>query len=187
MEMTVTQNAILFFVLPLWVATGFADYLCHRKADIEHTAGPKESVIHLLGFGVVGVPVLAGLFLEINAGVILIMIAGFILHEIITYWDVVYANATRVVTPLEQHIHNYLALVPLIALLLAIILHWSQFAALFGVGPEKASFALALKQNALPVWYIASALTIIALFDLFPFIEELWRGIRAKRSGNSSA
>ena len=180
MEATVIQNALLYFVLPLWVATGFADYLCHRKADIEHTAGPKESVIHLLGFAVVGIPVLAGLFLEINAAVLLIMIAGFLLHEIITYWDVAYANATREVSPIEQHIHNYLALVPLLALVLAAILHWPQFAALFGLGNEAPRFALVLKQNPLPLWYIFGLLSVIALFDLFPFLEELWRGLRAR-------
>jgi len=178
MEASVIQNTLLYFVLPLWAATGFADYLCHRKAEIEHTAGPKESVIHLLGFAVVGIPVLAGLFFEINAAVLLVMIAGFVLHEIITYWDVVYANSTREVTPIEQHIHNYLALVPLIALVLAAILHWQQFTALFGFGSPE--FTLVLKENPLPIWYIAGLLSVIAIFDLIPFIEELWRGLRAK-------
>jgi hypothetical protein len=181
MEASLIQNALLYFVLPLWVVVGFADYLCHRKADIEHTAGPKESVIHLLGFGVIGIPVLAGLFFEINAIVLLTMLAGFLLHEAITYWDIVYANETREVTPLEQHIHNYLALVPLIGLVLAVILHWPQFAALFGLGMESPDFAFVLKQNPLPIWYIVTLLSVIALFDLFPFIEELLRGLRAKR------
>jgi hypothetical protein len=183
MQTTVIQNTLLYFVLPLWVVAGFADYLCHRKADIEHTAGPKESVIHLLGFGVVGVPVLAGLFLEINAAVLLVMIAGFLLHEAITYWDVAYANSTREVAPIEQHVHNYLALVPLIALVLAAVLHWPQFLALFGLGSSPADFSMTWKQNPLPLWYIATLLAVIALFDLFPFIEELWRGLKAKRSG----
>jgi hypothetical protein len=31
----VTQNVLMYFVLPLWLAAGFADYLCHRAADIE--------------------------------------------------------------------------------------------------------------------------------------------------------
>jgi hypothetical protein len=183
MEATVIQYALLYFVLPLWVAAGFADYLCHRKAEIEHTAGPKESVIHLLGFAVVGAPVLAGLFFEINAGVLAIMIAGFLLHEIITHWDVVYANSTREVSPLEQHIHNYLALVPLIALVLAAVLHWPQFLALFGFGSEAARFAFTLKQNPLPLWYVVTLLAVIVLFDLMPFIEELWRGLRVRWRG----
>jgi hypothetical protein len=183
MESTILQNALLYFVLPLWVIAGFADYLCHRSAEIEHTSGTKESVIHLLAFAVVGAPVLAGLFLEINAAVILFMICGFLLHEVITYWDVVYANATRSVSPVEQHVHNYLALVPLIALLLAVLLHWPQFAALIGIGDEGARFSLVLKQEPLPILYIITLLTVIAAFDLIPFLEELWRGIRAANKG----
>jgi hypothetical protein len=28
----------MYFVLPLWLAAGFADYLCHRAASIETTS-----------------------------------------------------------------------------------------------------------------------------------------------------
>ena len=38
-----TQNVLMYFVLPLWLAAGFADYLCHRHAHIETTSGAKES------------------------------------------------------------------------------------------------------------------------------------------------
>jgi hypothetical protein len=43
-----TRQFLLGFVLPLWLVAGVADWLCHRKADIEHTAGPSESAMHLL-------------------------------------------------------------------------------------------------------------------------------------------
>ena len=66
----VSRNILMYFILPLWLAAGFADYLCHRASGIEHT-GPKESVLHLLQFMEMAVPVLAALFLEINALVIL--------------------------------------------------------------------------------------------------------------------
>src|SRR3954447_26306353 len=29
----VTRSILMYFILPLWVAAGFADYLCHRAAD----------------------------------------------------------------------------------------------------------------------------------------------------------
>src|SRR2546430_9435937 len=64
---------LMYVVLPLWLAAGFADYLCHRASHIERTSGWKESVLHLVQFGEMAVPVLAALFLEINTGVILIM------------------------------------------------------------------------------------------------------------------
>lgn len=30
---------------PVWLAAGFADYLCHRAADTEHTSGWRESLL----------------------------------------------------------------------------------------------------------------------------------------------
>jgi hypothetical protein len=75
------RNAIMYFILPVWLDAGFADYLCHRRADIEHTSGYKESLLHLLQFGEMAVPILAAMFLEINALIILIMIVCFLLHE----------------------------------------------------------------------------------------------------------
>src|ERR671911_1644060 len=59
----IAQLMLMYFVLPLWLAAGFADYLCHRASDIEHTSGAKESLLHLLLFAEMGVPVLAAIFL----------------------------------------------------------------------------------------------------------------------------
>ena len=41
---------LLYFILPVWLAAGFADWLCHRAAHIETTSGAKESMLHLLMF-----------------------------------------------------------------------------------------------------------------------------------------
>jgi hypothetical protein len=61
------QATLLYFVLPLWLAAGLADYLCHRASHIEKTSGYKESLLHLLMFAEIAVPLLAALFFEINA------------------------------------------------------------------------------------------------------------------------
>jgi len=42
----------------------------HKDTDIEHTAGVEESLIHSWMFAEVGLPILMGLFWEINAGVL---------------------------------------------------------------------------------------------------------------------
>jgi hypothetical protein len=39
---------LMYFVLPLWLAAGFADYLCDCAAHIESNSGWKESLLHLL-------------------------------------------------------------------------------------------------------------------------------------------
>jgi hypothetical protein len=178
MDPSIAQNILMYFVLPVWLAVGFADYLCHRAASIETTSGPKESLLHLLQFAEMAVPTLAAIFLEINALIILIMIVCLILHEATAIWDVSYAYRTRTVTPTEQHIHSFLEMLPLAGLLVIITLHSQQFLALFGFGNEIADFSLRLKQPPLPWLYVTVILLLVLLFDVLPYLEELVRGMR---------
>jgi Ca2+/Na+ antiporter len=83
---------LLWFILPLWFVAGFADWLCHRATKIETTAGAKESLIHLLMFAEIGVPLLAALFFEINALIIALMIVAVLAHEATALWDVSYPS-----------------------------------------------------------------------------------------------
>lgn len=172
---------LLYFILPLWLVAGFADWLCHRATKIEATTGAKESLIHLLMFAEIGVPLLAALFLEINALIIALMIVAFLAHEATALWDVSYAVTRREVTPFEQHVHSFLEMLPLMGAAFVAVLHWPQFLALFGAGPEPARFDLTWKQEPLPVAYIASVLAAALLFELLPYLEELWRGLRTAR------
>jgi hypothetical protein len=175
------QAVLMYFVLPLWVAAGFADYLCHRATSIETTSGWKESVLHLLQFGQMALPTLAAIFLEINALVILTMIICLFAHEATAIWDVSYSYRKREITPTEQHVHSVLEMLPLMGLLIVVTLHWSQFLALFGIGHEAADFGLRLKQPPLPWIYVTVILCLVLLFDLLPFLEELARGITHRR------
>src|SRR6266542_369627 len=95
----ITRAVLMYFILPLWLAAGFADYLCHRATNIATTTGAKESLLHLLQLSEMAVPVLAAIFLEINALIILVMIVCFFLHEATAMWDVSYADGRREVTP----------------------------------------------------------------------------------------
>jgi hypothetical protein len=119
------------------------------------------------------------LFFDINALVTAVMIIAFFVHEATALSDVGYATATRVVAPVEQHVHSFLEMIPLAAILCVLSLHWGQFAALFGLGAEPARFGLAPKPKSLPIAYIASILIAILLFELLPYLEELVRGLKA--------
>jgi len=130
MSIDPTLTILMYFVLPVWLAAGFADWLCHRATRIESTTGAKESVIHLLMFAEVGLPLLAAIFLEINAGIILLMIVAFFVHEATALWDVSYAIERRYVSPLEQHVHSFLEMIPLMAGSFVAVLHWPQLLAL---------------------------------------------------------
>jgi hypothetical protein len=174
-----TRNVLMYFILPLWLAAGFADYLCHRATNIAETSGWKESLLHLLQFAEIAVPLLAALFLDINALVIAVMIVCFFLHEATALWDVYYASARRDVGPIEQHVHSFLEMLPLMALVMVIVLHWDQFIALFGIGTAR--FDITLKHPPLGFDYIATILVLVLLFEILPYLEELMRGLRAKR------
>jgi hypothetical protein len=176
----VTRILLMYFVLPVWLAAGFADYLCHRAAHIECTSGPKESMIHFLMFGEMAVPVLAALLFEINSLVIAVMIVCFVLHEATALWDVSYASATRDVTPIEQHVHSFLEMLPLMGLLMIVALHWEQFISLFGFGQPR--FAITPKQYPVPTVYVLIVLTAILCFEVLPYLEELLRGLSEKRA-----
>lgn len=174
----ITQNFIAYFIVPLWAMSGVADWLCHRAASIEATAGAKESLIHLLMLAEMALPVLAGLFLEITSPVLALMIASFLLHEATALWDVAYAVTRREVTFIEQHVHSFLEMMPLMAVSFITVLHWDRFRELLrgslGGGP-----AFALKKRPLPAPYIAGTLTNMALFEATPYLEELVRCLRA--------
>jgi hypothetical protein len=168
---------ILYFLIPLWLAAGFGDWLCHRRSNISQTAGLKESLLHLLMLAEIGVPMLAGLFLEINSLVIALMIAGFLAHEATVLWDLNYTIGRRYIGPAEQHMHSFQEIIPLMALCAVVLLHWDQFIALAGVG-GKGRYILEWKHHPLPADYLAAILSLTALFVILPFMEEVWRCYR---------
>ena len=172
---------LMFAVLPIWVAAGLADYLCHRASSIETTSGPKESALHLLQLSLVGFPVLLALFLEIDAALLALMIVCLLLHHAVAYFDIRYANTTRDVTPFEQMVHSFLELMPLTAFALLCVLHWNQAASLFGFGPSQADFSLEPKSQPLPLAYVAGLLAATFLLNALPYAEEMTRTLRARR------
>lgn len=87
-----TRNVLQYFLIPLWTAAGIADWLCHRASKIERTTGVKETALHLMMLGEAGLPVLIGLFFEINPLVLGLMISSFFVHEATAMWDVRYAG-----------------------------------------------------------------------------------------------
>jgi len=182
MDSSAAQTVLMYFVLPVWLAAGFSDYLCHRAASIETTSGWKETLLHLLQLVEMAIPTLAAIFFEINALVISIMIVCLLAHEATAIWDVSYAYRRREVTPTEQHVHAFLEMLPLMGLLIVITVHWQQFLSLFGLGQEAAEFAMRLRQPPLPWMYVSVVLSMVVLFEVLPYMEELVRSIRAQRS-----
>jgi hypothetical protein len=177
-----TRRVLLYFVVPLWLGAGFLDWVRHRRTHIETTAGTRESAIHALMLTEAGLPALMGLFLEVNAGVLLAGGAAFLAHEATAMWDVSYAEPRRRVTPAEQHIHSFLEVVPLMALSFLAALHWDQARALVGAGGGPARFALRPKRPPLPRRYVGGVLAGIVAFGVLPYAEEFRRCYRIDRN-----
>ena len=175
----ITRNFLMGFVMPLWLAAGVADWFCHRRSQIELTTGVKESLIHLAMLAEAAIPVLAGMFLEITSPVLALMLASFLLHEATALWDVAYANALRQVSPIEQHVHDYLATVPLMAVSFIAVLHWRQVQGLFRIGGRKPDWSIRLKRRPLPWGYVTGLLAAMIALEVSPYLEELVRGLRA--------
>jgi len=178
---SVVTSYLMYFILPLWIAAGISDYLLHRRTQIEYTSGTKESVLHLLQLSEAGLPVLLGLLLEINSLVILMMLVGLLAHEATAMWDVKYAITRRYVGPLEQHVHSFLELLPVMGVSFVTILYWDQFMALFGLGEEAARFDIQLKDPPLPLGYLLTLFSAILLCIVLPFAEECWRCLTISR------
>jgi hypothetical protein len=177
-----TRRALQYFVLPVWVTAGLADWWCHRRTDIEHTAGPTESMIHSLMMAEGGLPILLGLFFEVNAGVLAATYATLAIHEATAIWDVAYADGRREITPTEQHVHGFLERVPMMAAVFLTVLHWDQARAVFGLG-ARADWALRPKRRQLSTGYRLAVLVAAGGLGAAPYAEELARCLRARRHG----
>jgi hypothetical protein len=57
---------------------------------------------------------------------------------------------------------------------------------MFGFGQEHAEFTVRLKNPPLPWLYVAIILSLIVLFDVLPFIEELMRGLERREETSVS-
>lgn len=176
-----TRRALQWFVMPVWAGAGLADWWCHRRTDIEHTAGGRESAIHALMMAESGVPTMLGLFCEVNAGVLAATYAALAAHEATAIWDVAYADERREVTPTEQHVHGFLERVPTMATAFLTVLHWDQFRAAVGVG-DRPDWRLRGKRRPLSAWYRAGLLGVVGACIAAPYAEELVRCLRARPS-----
>ncbi|WP_051974879.1 hypothetical protein [Cupriavidus necator] len=176
---------LMYGLVPLWLLAGLADWLCHRATHIERNAGPTESLLHMLMLAEVGLPMLMVLFLEVNALVIGIVLAALVIHEPTAWWDVQYASKRRHIAPVEQHMHSLLEVLPLTAASYLVVMYWSQFLALFGLGSEPAR--MALKPEPLPPAYLAGLLGAVVVLAGLPYLEELWRCVRWRRREREAA
>jgi hypothetical protein len=113
-------------LLPLWLACGFGDYLCHRATRIEATSGLKESTLHQLQLAQIGLPLAAVALLDITAPVLALVVIGVVAHTLTAHWDVTYTEPRREIPAFEQHLHGVLLTLPIVGAALLLGAHRSQ-------------------------------------------------------------
>lgn len=182
-----TLRYMLYIMLPAWFIPGILDYIMHRRTNIAHTSGTRESIIHAMMMTEVGLPTIMALLLEINPLTLLLMYTASLTHEATAFWDVSTAvNLRREVKPNEQHIHSFLEVMPFMAVAFVSVLHSDQLRLLLSLNkntPAKAErWKLRLKRPHLPTAYLATIFTAIALLVVLPYTEELVRCARAKHN-----
>jgi hypothetical protein len=165
---------LLYLVFPLWVVAGFADWACHRRTGIALTSGLKENLLHLLMLVEVGVGMVAVALLEINAAVLVLVLAVFVVHELTVYWDLHYSTLLRDVGPFEQMVHSLLEILPLLSLSLLAASAWPQALALVGIGEEARDWTLRPKADPWPPALLQVGLMLSVIFNLLPLLQETW-------------
>jgi hypothetical protein len=120
--MTVAAATLLCtLVLPLWIAAGLADWWLHRQSEIEHTSGVAENIFHLALFTLIALGAVITATLEINSGVVALLFAIFILHELLTWFGLKMVSRVRFITPLEQMVHSLMEILPLTVLAILMV------------------------------------------------------------------
>jgi hypothetical protein len=167
-------------VFPLWLLAGLADWACHRASAIATTSGLRENLLHQLMFAQAGAMIVAMALLQINAGVLLLVAALFLLHEATVWWDLRVSLPVRHVSAFEQMVHSFQELLPLAALLLLAALAWDQLLALVGQGSQPADLGLRWKAQPLPLTLLAGGAVLAFAFTGLPIAQESWACLRAR-------
>jgi hypothetical protein len=176
-----TRRLLLGAVMPLWIAGGLADWQCHRRSDIEHTAGTHEALVHAAMMAQAGVPTMVGLFAEVDAGVIAVVLAALGIHQATAIWDVAYAESRREVTTTEQHVHGVLEQAPAMAAAVVVTLHWDQARAWLPWTLDRPRFALQRKRRPLSPRTRRAVVASVVGLGALPYLEEVIRCVRAER------
>jgi hypothetical protein len=163
-------------VVPLWILAGLVDWWCHRRTAIERTSGLRENLFHWLLFAEAGVALGAVAVLDVNAALLLLVAAAFLVHELTTFIELRYTVPRREVAPLEQMVHSFMEILPLGLLGLLAVMGWDQLLAQGGP-PD---FAPRATRTPWPPAYLLAVAGAVFVFNVLPLAEEALRCWRAR-------
>jgi hypothetical protein len=117
---------LLFVIYPLWLMAGAVDYWCHRRTNITATSGVVESLLHVAQFATIAILFAMAVLLQPTVAMIVVITLVSVLHLVLSYVDVAYTQRKRYISPLEQHAHGFLDVLPIAAVCLLAILALSD-------------------------------------------------------------
>jgi hypothetical protein len=166
---------LLYGVFPLWVIAGFGDYGCHRSTGIERTTGRAESALHAVQYAQIVAGLGFALFLETTSLVLVLVVALALLHLVTGYLDIHYTTGRRHISAVEQHVHSWMEMLPLVATVLWVMTHWSSFAPLLGDGVP--SWSVTLRRDLPPTGVVVGMVLGLAAAGV-AIAEEYFRCTR---------
>jgi hypothetical protein len=165
---------LLWAFYPPWLLAGWLDFRCHRRTDLAHTSGVRESAYHLAMLVQVGAGLVAALALAPTHALLLGLVLLAVVHGLIAVADTRWADGRRRIGVLEQHVHGLLDVLPLLGLALYLVMHWPQ--------PEQlaaADWSLRWRDPPLSATTWLLVLVPAALFAVWPGVAEFVRARRA--------
>jgi hypothetical protein len=170
-----TERSLITFLVALlyavWLLAGLVDYSCHRRTDIETTSGAPESWLHLVQFLLLGLALLLGTLLAVTPLVLVFIVVIVGTHSVVALRDVSYTQGRRFISPLEQHVHGYMEVLPVVAVGLLAILNWDEITA--------SPWTLRWKPRPVAAMGTIALLASFCVIAGTPIVEEL---IRTSRS-----
>lgn len=164
-------------LLPLWLLAGWGDWLCHRVQRIEESSGLPETLMHGAMLLSMAVAVSAALLLEVDAAVLVLVAGCCVVHELVVWCDLGYADRWRRIPPVEQWVHAIQIAAPWVGLAGLAMAHADQALALAGRGA--ADWAWRARAQPVPPQWLAAAVLAALLLVVLPFADECRRSWRA--------
>jgi hypothetical protein len=163
-------SALLIWVLyPVWLMAGAGDYLCHRATAIERTSGATESWLHVAQFVCLALALACATLMGISAAVFIVLVVLVLTHSGLSYIDVRYTDGRRRILPIEQTLHGFMDVLPLVAVAVLGVQHWQEI----HTGSLQFSLRPAIDLNRVLL------LSSFAVLAGFPVLEELVRTTRS--------
>ena len=177
-ERTLITGLLVGVLYGIWLVAGFVDYLCHRGTDIAKTSGAPESRLHVAQFVVLSVGMLLATILAITPLTFTMLIIAVGAHSVLSYVDVAYTQGRRYISPLEQHSHSFMDVLPVVSVGLVAVLNWKDL--------TTAGWAFQVRKPSLSsgelAWLLGSFFTLAGA----PIFEELVRTTRTQSATAAS-